>query len=167
WIPTQFLGVSTQFQKDPGGIPNFGVPQIQFQLDLTQLHDIPPQSQPDQSNFHRTILTPKSRFSAPISALRAEPPEVAVFPKHAVEPDEPNVLICAARKLWPPALALRWLRNGAPAPRGALETPFYPDRDFTFRKFSYLPFVPRPGDYYDCEVEHEGLAQPSRTHWGE
>ncbi|XP_077645102.1 HLA class II histocompatibility antigen, DR alpha chain isoform X1 [Lonchura striata] len=99
------------------------------------------------------------------SRVPSEPPEVAVFPKQPVEQDEPNILICSVTKFWPPALELRWLRNGAPVTRGVLETPFYPDRDFTFRKFSYLPFVPAPGDYYDCQVEHEGLAKPAKMHW--
>ncbi|XP_059693710.1 HLA class II histocompatibility antigen, DR alpha chain-like, partial [Haemorhous mexicanus] len=99
------------------------------------------------------------------SRIPAEPPEVAVFPKHPVEQDEPNILICSVTKFWPPVLGVAWFRNGARQERGVLETPFYPDRDFTFRKFSYLPFVPRPGDYYDCRVEHEGLPEPSKTHW--
>uniref|UniRef100_A0A674HRL5 HLA class II histocompatibility antigen, DR alpha chain-like n=1 Tax=Taeniopygia guttata TaxID=59729 RepID=A0A674HRL5_TAEGU len=101
------------------------------------------------------------------SRIPSEPPEVAVFPKHPVEDEEPNILICSVTKFWPAALGVTWLRNGAPVTRGVLETPFYPDRDFTFRKFSYLPFVPAPGDYYDCQVEHEGLAKPAKMHWGE
>nr|XP_041568735.1 HLA class II histocompatibility antigen, DR alpha chain-like isoform X3 [Taeniopygia guttata] len=99
------------------------------------------------------------------SRIPSEPPEVAVFPKHPVEDEEPNILICSVTKFWPAALGVTWLRNGAPVTRGVLETPFYPDRDFTFRKFSYLPFVPAPGDYYDCQVEHEGLAKPAKMHW--
>ncbi|XP_066427298.1 H-2 class II histocompatibility antigen, A-U alpha chain-like [Molothrus aeneus] len=92
-------------------------------------------------------------------------PEVAVFPKHPVEQDEPNILICSVTKFWPPVLGLVWFRNGARVTEGVLETPFYPDRDFSFRKFSYLPFIPEPGDYYDCKVEHEGLKAPIKTHW--
>uniref|UniRef100_A0A8C0U4L8 Ig-like domain-containing protein n=1 Tax=Cyanistes caeruleus TaxID=156563 RepID=A0A8C0U4L8_CYACU len=100
------------------------------------------------------------------------PPEVALFPKHAVELGDPNILICCVSKFWPPVLRLRWLRNGIPEFQGVLDMPFYPDRDNTFRKFSYLPFIPQPGDYYDCQVEHEGLAEPnffgdfSEMFWG-
>lgn len=99
------------------------------------------------------------------SRIDSVPPDVAVFPKHLVEQDEPNVLICSVTKFWPPVLGLTWFRNGVPVTEGVQETPFYPDRDFTFRKFSYLPFVPQPGDYYDCKVEHEGLPAPTKTHW--
>ncbi|XP_041335606.1 RLA class II histocompatibility antigen, DP alpha-1 chain-like, partial [Pyrgilauda ruficollis] len=106
--------------------------------------------------FADPTLTPNSRIFPRIFPDFPEPPEVAVFPKHPVEQDEPNILICYVTKFWPPVLGLSWLRNGVPVARGVLETPFYPDRDFTFRKFSYLPFIPRPGEYYDCKVEHEG-----------
>ncbi|XP_032942879.1 mamu class II histocompatibility antigen, DR alpha chain-like, partial [Catharus ustulatus] len=92
-------------------------------------------------------------------------PDSAVFPKHPVLQDEPNILICSVTKFWPPVLGLSWLKNGAPVEEGVLETPFYPDRDNTFRKFSYLPFIPEPGDYYDCKVEHEALGEPRITHW--
>ncbi|NXR28352.1 DRA protein, partial [Cinclus mexicanus] len=99
------------------------------------------------------------------SRIPSVAPEVAVFPKHVVQEDEPNVLICSITKFWPPVLGLSWLQNGIPVKEGILETPFYQDRDNTFRKFSYLPFIPKPGDYYDCKVEHEGLAEPRKTHW--
>ncbi|XP_010071191.1 PREDICTED: H-2 class II histocompatibility antigen, A-Q alpha chain-like, partial [Pterocles gutturalis] len=33
------------------------------------------------------------------------------------------------------------------------------------RKFSYLPFIPTRGDYYDCRVEHEGLPNALLKHW--
>ncbi|XP_056366421.1 HLA class II histocompatibility antigen, DR alpha chain-like [Oenanthe melanoleuca] len=92
-------------------------------------------------------------------------PESGVFPKHPAQQDEPNVLICWARRFWPPVLGLRWLRNGVPQEQGVMETPFYPDRDNSFQKFSYLPFIPRPGEYYDCQVEHEGLKEPRLVHW--
>uniref|UniRef100_A0A674GIQ3 Ig-like domain-containing protein n=1 Tax=Taeniopygia guttata TaxID=59729 RepID=A0A674GIQ3_TAEGU len=146
--------IQPQFQKVPGGIPNFGVPQTQPQL-------VPTQPQLDPTQFPATPpQIPPFPDSRP-----PEPPEVAVFPKHPVEDEEPNILICSVTKFWPAALGVTWLRNGAPVTRGVLETPFYPDRDFTFRKFSYLPFVPAPGDYYDCQVEHEGLAKPAKMHW--
>ncbi|NXB98681.1 DRA protein, partial [Orthonyx spaldingii] len=92
-------------------------------------------------------------------------PDTVVFPKHLVEEEEPNILICYVSKFWPPVMKLRWLRNGLPVSQGVLETPFYPGNDNTFRKFSYLPFIPAAGDYYDCQVEHEGMETPARTHW--
>ncbi|XP_075773231.1 HLA class II histocompatibility antigen, DR alpha chain-like [Pelodiscus sinensis] len=93
------------------------------------------------------------------------PPEVTVFPKAHVELGEPNVLICLADKIFPPALSVTWLRNGQEVAEGVYETDFYPRPDHAFRKFSYLPFLPRQGDYYDCRVQHQGLAQNFTKHW--
>uniref|UniRef100_A0A8C3S6C5 Ig-like domain-containing protein n=1 Tax=Chelydra serpentina TaxID=8475 RepID=A0A8C3S6C5_CHESE len=98
---------------------------------------------------------------------RAEnvPPEVTVFPKGPVELGEPNVLICFADKFFPPALSVTWLKNGQEVTGGVYETDFYPRPDYSFRKFSYLPFLPSQGDFYDCRVEHEGLAETFTKHW--
>uniref|UniRef100_K7FHB0 Major histocompatibility complex, class II, DR alpha n=1 Tax=Pelodiscus sinensis TaxID=13735 RepID=K7FHB0_PELSI len=93
------------------------------------------------------------------------PPEVTVFHEDPVELGEPNVLICLADKFSPPALSVTWLRNGQEVAEGVYETDFYPRPDHAFRKFSYLPFLPRQGDYYDCRVQHQGLAQNFTKHW--
>ncbi|XP_009067597.1 PREDICTED: H-2 class II histocompatibility antigen, E-U alpha chain-like, partial [Acanthisitta chloris] len=92
-------------------------------------------------------------------------PEVVVFTKHEVEQDTPNVLICYARKFWPPVLSMTWFKNGQEVSEGVLETVFYPGEDNTFRKFTSLTLVPSPDDYYDCQVQHEGKKEPQRTHW--
>ncbi|XP_065420062.1 HLA class II histocompatibility antigen, DP alpha 1 chain-like isoform X2 [Chrysemys picta bellii] len=94
-----------------------------------------------------------------------EPPEVTVFPKHPVELGEPNVLICFADKFFPPVLSVTWLKNGQQVTEGVYETDFYPRPDYSFRKFSYLPFLPSQGDFYDCRVEHGGLPEPFTKHW--
>uniref|UniRef100_A0A674K477 MHC class II alpha chain N-terminal domain-containing protein n=1 Tax=Terrapene triunguis TaxID=2587831 RepID=A0A674K477_9SAUR len=39
-----------------------------------------------------------------------------------------------------------------PVTKGISETDFYPRQDNSFRKFSYLPFLPSQGDFYDCRV---------------
>uniref|UniRef100_A0A452IAG7 Ig-like domain-containing protein n=1 Tax=Gopherus agassizii TaxID=38772 RepID=A0A452IAG7_9SAUR len=98
---------------------------------------------------------------------RAEnvPPEVTVFPEDPVELGEPNVLICLADKFSPPVLSVTWLKNGQEVMGGVSETDFYPRQDNSFRKFSYLPFLPSQGDFYDCRVEHEGLPEPFTKHW--
>ncbi|NWQ98756.1 DRA protein, partial [Burhinus bistriatus] len=92
-------------------------------------------------------------------------PEVTVFPKRRVELEEPNVLICYVDKFWPSVISITWLRNGQKVTDGVLETVFYPREDHSFRKFSYLPFIPTRGDYYDCHVEHEGLPTALLKHW--
>uniref|UniRef100_A0A8C3F4J3 Ig-like domain-containing protein n=1 Tax=Chrysemys picta bellii TaxID=8478 RepID=A0A8C3F4J3_CHRPI len=94
-----------------------------------------------------------------------EPPEVTVFPEDPVELGEPNILICFVDKFFPPALSVTWLKNGQEVTEGVSETDFYPRPDDSFRKFSYLPFLPSQGDFYDCRVEHGGLPEPFTKHW--
>ncbi|NXN69656.1 DRA protein, partial [Himantopus himantopus] len=93
------------------------------------------------------------------------PPEVTVFSEDPVELGDPNILICYVDKFWPSIISISWLRNGQKVTDGVLETVFYRGQEHTFRKFSYLPFIPTRGDYYDCRVEHEGLPTPLLKHW--
>uniref|UniRef100_A0A674JY21 Ig-like domain-containing protein n=1 Tax=Terrapene triunguis TaxID=2587831 RepID=A0A674JY21_9SAUR len=93
------------------------------------------------------------------------PPEVTVFPEDPVELGEPNVLICFVDKFFPPVLSITWLKNGQEVTEGVSETDFYPRQDNSFRKFSYLPFLPSQGDFYDCRVEHGWLPEPFTKHW--
>ncbi|NXH12334.1 DRA protein, partial [Bucco capensis] len=93
------------------------------------------------------------------------PPEVTVFPKRQVELGDPNILICFVDEFWPSVISIRWLKNGQEVRDGVLESVFYRGQDLTFRKFSYLPFVPTRGDFYDCRVEHWGLPTPLLRHW--
>ncbi|XP_065271575.1 HLA class II histocompatibility antigen, DR alpha chain-like isoform X2 [Emys orbicularis] len=93
------------------------------------------------------------------------PPEVTVFSKGHVELGEPNILICFVDKFFPPVLSVTWLKNGQEVTGGVYETDFYPRQDNSFRKFSYLPFLPSQGDFYDCRVEHGGLPEPFTKHW--
>ena len=90
-----------------------------------------------------------------------------MFSEDPVELGDPNVLICYVNKFWPSVISITWLRNGQEVKDGILETVFYRGPDRTFRKFSYLPFIPTRGDYYDCRVEHEGLPTALLKHWGE
>ncbi|NXY00670.1 DRA protein, partial [Centropus bengalensis] len=93
------------------------------------------------------------------------PPEASVFSENPVELGEPNVLICYVDKFWPSVISISWLRNGQEVTDGVLETVFYRGQDHTFRKFSYLPFIPTRGESYDCRVEHWGLPTALRRHW--
>ncbi|KAM6325757.1 HLA class II histocompatibility antigen, DR alpha chain-like isoform 4-T5 [Alca torda] len=93
------------------------------------------------------------------------PPEVTVFSEDPVELGDPNILICYIDKFWPSVISITWLKNGQEVTDGVLETVFYPREDHAFRKFSYLPFIPTRGDYYDCRVEHWGLSTPLLRHW--
>ncbi|NXT84913.1 DRA protein, partial [Zapornia atra] len=93
------------------------------------------------------------------------PPEMAVFSMDPVELGDPNVLICYVDKFWPSVISITWLKNGQKVTDGVFETVFYPWPDHSFRKFSYLSFIPTRGDYYDCRVEHEGLPTALTKHW--
>ncbi|XP_048345462.1 mamu class II histocompatibility antigen, DR alpha chain-like isoform X2 [Sphaerodactylus townsendi] len=92
------------------------------------------------------------------------PPQVTVYPKDPVALGEPNLLICLADGFSPPVINLTWVKNGQEVKPGE-ETDFYPKADNSFRRFSYLAFVPDPEDIYYCRVEHWGLAQPLTKEW--
>ncbi|KAJ6651695.1 hypothetical protein lerEdw1_020707 [Lerista edwardsae] len=100
---------------------------------------------------------------------RTQPQKVApvatVYPKNAVELGDPNMLICFVDQFSPPVLNITWLRNGEEVSEGVEETGFYPSTEGTFRKFSYLPFVPEAGDSYVCRVDHWGLAKSLSRLW--
>ncbi|KAM9263854.1 HLA class II histocompatibility antigen, DR alpha chain-like [Morus bassanus] len=99
------------------------------------------------------------------SQATIEPPQVTVFSKDAAELEDPNILICYVDKFWPPVISITWLKNGEEVKAGVIESVFYRGQDQTFRKFSYLPFIPTRGDYYDCRVQHEGLPTTLLKHW--
>ena len=81
--------------------------------------------------------------------------------------DEPNVLICYADRFWPPVATIEWRRNGEPLSDGVYESVYYGRPDFLFRKFSYLPFVPRRGDVYTCAVSHWATEGATERLWGQ
>lgn len=90
-----------------------------------------------------------------------------MFSEDPVELGDPNILICYVHKFWPSIITITWLKNGQEVVEGVSETVFYRQEDNGFYKFSYLPFIPTRGDYYDCRVEHWGLPNALLTHWGE
>uniref|UniRef100_A0A669QKN8 Ig-like domain-containing protein n=2 Tax=Phasianus colchicus TaxID=9054 RepID=A0A669QKN8_PHACC len=94
-------------------------------------------------------------------------PEVALFSEDPVELDEPNVLICYADRFWPPVATIEWRRNGEPLSDGVYDSVYYGRPDLLFRKFSYLPFVPRRGDVYTCAVRHWAAEGATERLWGE
>nr|XP_056709314.1 mamu class II histocompatibility antigen, DR alpha chain-like [Euleptes europaea] len=93
------------------------------------------------------------------------PPKVTVYPEMPVALGEPNVLVCLANEFSPPVISLTWLKNGQEVKDRVEETDFYPSTDYSFRKFSYLTFIPEAEDIYYCRVEHWGLAQPLTREW--
>ncbi|NXN13458.1 DRA protein, partial [Indicator maculatus] len=106
-----------------------------------------------------------SKINANYSQGTIEAPEVAVFSMDPVELGKPNILICYVDKFWPSVLSITWLRNGQEVTLGVLESVFYRRADYRFRKFSYLPIVPAPGDDYHCRVEHWGQSNHTLRHW--
>ncbi|KAJ6652528.1 hypothetical protein lerEdw1_011434 [Lerista edwardsae] len=92
-------------------------------------------------------------------------PSSTLYTKNPVEMGDPNVLICFVGQFSPPVLNITWLKNGKEVSEGVLETGFYPSKDGTFRKFSYLTFLPEAGDAYVCRVDHWGLAESLSKIW--
>ncbi|XP_048345574.1 mamu class II histocompatibility antigen, DR alpha chain-like [Sphaerodactylus townsendi] len=92
------------------------------------------------------------------------PPKVTLYPKNSAVLGEPNLLICLADGFFPAAINLTWVKNGEVV-KPADETDFFPNTDNSFRRFSYLAFIPNAEDIYYCRVEHWGLAQPLTKEW--
>ncbi|XP_066469552.1 HLA class II histocompatibility antigen, DR alpha chain-like [Tiliqua scincoides] len=104
-------------------------------------------------------------LALPGAAPLAVAPSAKVYPKNPVELGDPNVLICFVDQFSPPVLNITWLKNGEAVSQGVTETDFYTSKDYTFRKFSYLPFIPEPGDIYTCKVDHWGLTESLSKLW--
>ncbi|XP_043938090.1 uncharacterized protein LOC122810576 [Protopterus annectens] len=93
------------------------------------------------------------------------PPVVKVYPMQHVKPGKPNTLICATEDFFPCVLNISWSKNGIPVKEGITVTDFYPGKEFTFKRFAYLTFIPVQGDIYSCNVEHPGLDRPTTVFW--
>ncbi|XP_041862845.1 H-2 class II histocompatibility antigen, A-U alpha chain-like [Melanotaenia boesemani] len=94
-----------------------------------------------------------------------KPPETILYPRDEVIKDEDNTLICFSNNFFPPKIHIKWTKNNKQV---AEEDPFIktiPNPDGTFHVFSYLNFVPKQGDIYNCSVEHEVLEEPQTTFW--
>uniref|UniRef100_A0ACB8EEG4 Uncharacterized protein n=1 Tax=Sphaerodactylus townsendi TaxID=933632 RepID=A0ACB8EEG4_9SAUR len=75
------------------------------------------------------------------------PPKVTLYLKNPVALGEPNLLVCLADGFSPPVINLTWVKNGEEV-KAADETDFYPNTDHSFRRFSYLAFIPNAEDIY-------------------
>ncbi|XP_069775840.1 RLA class II histocompatibility antigen, DP alpha-1 chain-like [Narcine bancroftii] len=94
-----------------------------------------------------------------------ESPQIAVYPEQPVEWGWPNTLICLADGFFPPRVSMKWMRNGELVTHGVNITEYYMKSDYHFQRFTYLSFVPSPGDLYSCHVEHEGLQTLDAVFW--
>ncbi|KAJ1146706.1 hypothetical protein NDU88_012969 [Pleurodeles waltl] len=99
------------------------------------------------------------------TAAKNDPPEVMVFTENPVDLGEPNILICFMNKFFPPVINATWLKNGVRVFEGVAETDFYPNDDFSFRKFLYLSFIPTEKDEYACSVDHWGQSDTVNVLW--
>ncbi|ETE59969.1 HLA class II histocompatibility antigen, DR alpha chain, partial [Ophiophagus hannah] len=107
------------------------------------------------------ILMKRSNYTPAVNV----PPKLMLYAEKTVEMEEPNVLICMADSFSPPVLKMTWLKNGQTVTEGVQTMDYYPKKDHTFRRFSYLPFVPNMVDEYMCQVEHWGLTKPLGKIW--
>ncbi|XP_069491359.1 H-2 class II histocompatibility antigen, E-U alpha chain-like [Ambystoma mexicanum] len=99
------------------------------------------------------------------TAAKNVAPEVLVFSEDTVEIGEPNVLICFMNRFFPPVINVTWLKNGQRVTEGVAETDFYPNDDFSFRKYLYLTFIPTQEDEYACSVDHWGQEATVNKFW--
>lgn len=76
-----------------------------------------------------------------------------------------SVLTCAAFSFFPPELKFRFLRNGLASGSGNCSTG--PNGDGSFHAWSLLEVKRGDEHHYQCQVEHEGLAQPITVDLGE
>ena len=76
-----------------------------------------------------------------------------------------SVLTCAAFSFYPPELKFRFLRNGLASGSGNCSTG--PNGDGSFHAWSLLEVKRGDEHHYQCQVEHEGLAQPLTVDLGE
>ncbi|XP_072885552.1 H-2 class II histocompatibility antigen, A-Q alpha chain-like [Hemitrygon akajei] len=93
------------------------------------------------------------------------PPQTAMYPEEPVEWGQPNTLICLADGFYPPSIKMTWNRNNNPVTGGVNITEYYLKSDASFQRFSYLSFVPNPGDMYSCHVAHESMKEPRVVFW--
>ncbi|XP_066579723.1 H-2 class II histocompatibility antigen, A-Q alpha chain [Amia ocellicauda] len=94
-----------------------------------------------------------------------DPPTAVLYPENQVTLGKPNTLICYVTDFHPPVITVRWTKNELPVHQGISQTQFYPNRDYTYRVFSYLNTTLEAGDVYSCSVEHQTLDKPLTRIW--
>ncbi|XP_038671770.1 RLA class II histocompatibility antigen, DP alpha-1 chain-like isoform X2 [Scyliorhinus canicula] len=93
------------------------------------------------------------------------PPQIAIYSEDIVEWGQPNTLICLADRFFPPHISMTWRKNNEELTDGVNLTEFYIKKDYSYQRFTYLSFIPSPGDMYSCHVEHQGLEEPTTVFW--
>uniref|UniRef100_A0A8C3HEG2 Ig-like domain-containing protein n=1 Tax=Chrysemys picta bellii TaxID=8478 RepID=A0A8C3HEG2_CHRPI len=96
---------------------------------------------------------------------RRERPAVRVTGRDA--PGGPTTLSCRAHGFYPRDIALSWLRKGESSEQKTWRGGVLPNGDGTYHAWATVEIDPRERDLYSCRVEHESLAQPLDTAWGE
>ncbi|XP_062904364.1 H-2 class II histocompatibility antigen, E-S beta chain-like [Mobula hypostoma] len=93
-------------------------------------------------------------------------PEITIRPK--VSPSQSGqlaLLTCHVTGFYPPEIEVKWLKNGAPVPAGAINTVLLSDGDWTYQVEELLQYDPVSGDKYTCHVEHSSLTEPMTMDW--
>ncbi|XP_071982062.1 H-2 class II histocompatibility antigen, A-Q alpha chain-like [Engystomops pustulosus] len=108
------------------------------------------------------IWTKRANFTA----SKPVTPMIYVFSEEPVVLNEPNVLICYVKEIFPPVISMSWMKNNQPVTKGVSETDYYVSSDLSYYKFIYLTMIPAEGDFYTCSVEHAGLStNPTNKIW--
>ncbi|XP_043533774.1 H-2 class II histocompatibility antigen, A-R alpha chain-like [Chiloscyllium plagiosum] len=92
-------------------------------------------------------------------------PQIVMYPEKPAKWGQLNTLICLADGFYPPHITMRWKRNSEPVTDEVNITEFCMKQDHSYQRFTYLSFIPNPGDMYSCHVEHDGLQDPTTVFW--
>ncbi|XP_072572162.1 H-2 class II histocompatibility antigen, A-U alpha chain-like [Paramormyrops kingsleyae] len=92
-------------------------------------------------------------------------PQLTIYTRNKVELGRSNILICSVNNFYPPAVKVKWTKNNMEVKEGVTLSRYYPNSDFSFRQYSFLPFTPQKGDDYSCTVYHQGPTEPETRFW--
>ncbi|XP_036071674.1 RLA class II histocompatibility antigen, DP alpha-1 chain-like [Oryzias melastigma] len=93
------------------------------------------------------------------------PEEMFLYTTAEVHSGVENTIICFVSGFYPPAIKVRWTKNGNPVSEGVSRSRYYPNKDQSFYHFSTLSFTPSETDVYSCTVEHPALESPRTVLW--
>lgn len=100
-----------------------------------------------------------------VAAKTKEAPEILIYSKDEVVPDEENTLVCFVDRFYPPSINIKWTKNNEEVSVDDSFSRCLPRSDGTFYVISRLDFVPKEGDIYGCTVEHSSLEKPQTKFW--
>ncbi|XP_063791298.1 beta-2-microglobulin [Pseudophryne corroboree] len=86
-------------------------------------------------------------------ALADKPPTVYVYTRNPIEFGVQNQLICHSDSFHPPRISIS-LRKDKVKYENCVESDLSFHKDWTYHKTVHVPFTPKEGETYECEVNH-------------